>query len=302
MTGPANARGFDHLVLCVNDLDAARTTYEALGFTTTPNAVHPFGTGNFLIQLQGCFLELLTVVDPRKITAPAPGQFSFGDYSRRYLGRREGFSMLALRSGDAAADRAAFAAAGLDTYPLFEFEREAKLPDGSAVTVGFTLAFVTDPRMPEAVFFCCQHRHPPEHFWKPAYQNHANGAIAVREVIMVADDPAASAPLFERLQGKSAVRKDEDGLTIRFGAGRIAVLTPSRFRLRFAGMDAETAPGEFRFAGYQIEVESLARTRDLLETRNIPFRERRSDEQPSTLRIGPGTAFGVAIEFVSPSC
>ena len=302
MTEPANARGFDHLVLCVDNLDAARTTYEALGFTTTPNAVHPFGTGNFLIQLQGCFLELLTVVDPRKITEPAPGQFSFGDYSRRYLGRREGFSMLALRSGDAAADHAAFTAAGLDTYPLFEFEREAKLPDGSAVTVGFTLAFVTDPRMPEAVFFCCQHRHPPEYFWKPAYQNHANGAIAVREVIMVADDPAASAPLFERLQGKSAVRKDEDGLTIRFGAGRIAVLTPSRFRLRFADMDAETGPGEVCFAGYQIEVENLAHTRDLLERRNIPFRERRSDKESSTLQIGSGTAFGAAIEFVSPSC
>jgi len=301
MAESATERAFDHLVLCVDNLDAARITYEALGFTTTPNAVHPFGTGNFLIQLQGCFLELLTVVDPRKVTEPAPGQFSFGDYTRRYLGRREGFSMLALRCGDAAADRAAFTAAGLDTYPLFEFEREAKLPNGSAVTVGFTLAFVTDPRMPEAVFFCCQHRHPPEHFWKPAYQNHANGAIAVREVIMVADDPAASAPFFERLQGKSAVRKDEDGLTIRFGADRITVLTPSRFRLRFAGTDAETSPGEIRFAGYQIEVENLAHTRDFLETRNIAFRERHPDEKPSTLQIGSGTAFGTAIEFVSLS-
>jgi len=169
MAESATERAFDHLVLCVDNLDAARITYEALGFTTTPNAVHPFGTGNFLIQLQGCFLELLTVADPRRITAPAPEQFSFGDYTRRYLGRREGFSMLALRSGDAAADRAAFTAAGLDTYPLFE-------------------------------------------------------------------------------------------------------------------------------------VENLAHTRDLLETRNIAFRERRTDEQPSALRIGSGTAFGAAIEFVSPSC
>jgi catechol 2,3-dioxygenase-like lactoylglutathione lyase family enzyme len=300
MAEPAIERAFDHLVLCVNDLDEARIAYEAFGFTTTPNAVHPFGTGNFLIQLQGCFLELLTVVDPRKITEPAPGNFSFGDYNRRYLGRREGFSMLALRSRDAAADRAAFAATGLDTYPLFEFERQARLPDGSAVTVGFALAFVTDPRMPEAVFFCCQHRHPPEHFWKPAYQRHANGAVAVREVIMVADDPAASARFFERLQGEPAVRADEDGLTILFGAGRIAVLTPNRFRRRVAGMDAETAPGELRFAGFQVEVENLAHTRGLLERRNIAFRERRSDHEPSTLQIGSGGAFGTAIEFVSP--
>ena len=44
-------RRIDHLVLAVNDLDAARDTYGRLGFTLTPVARHPFGTANSLIVL-----------------------------------------------------------------------------------------------------------------------------------------------------------------------------------------------------------------------------------------------------------
>jgi catechol 2,3-dioxygenase-like lactoylglutathione lyase family enzyme len=294
MAEQAAERAFDHLVLCVDDLDAARDAYEALGFTTTPKAVHPFGTGNVLVQLQGCFLELLAVVDPQKITGPASGHFSFGDYTRRFLGGRQGFSMLALRTRDAAADRAAFAAAGLDTYPLFEFERQAKAPDGSAVTVGFSLAFVTDPRMPEAVFFCCRHRHPPEFFWKPAYQNHANRAVAVREVIMVADDPHGFAEFFARLQGETAVHAGKDTLTVRFGPDRIVMLTPGRFAERFPGTaptQARSAPG---FAGFQVEVPDIGRLRERLHHRDVRFRE----DESRRLRIDPEHAFGTVIEFV----
>ena len=54
--------GLDHLVLCVRDLEAARAAYTHFGFTVTPRAVHPFGTGNSLVQLEGTYLELLTVV------------------------------------------------------------------------------------------------------------------------------------------------------------------------------------------------------------------------------------------------
>ena len=88
-------RGIDHLVLGVHDLDKARDTYARLGFTTTPRAIHPFGTGNSLVQLQGNFLELLAVVDESKFAAPAAGAAGSGGGSassglrrRRGRGRR----------------------------------------------------------------------------------------------------------------------------------------------------------------------------------------------------------------------
>ena len=47
------SRVFDHLVLVVDDFDLASEFYERIGFTLTPRAQHPFGTGNRLAQLQG---------------------------------------------------------------------------------------------------------------------------------------------------------------------------------------------------------------------------------------------------------
>ncbi|MEQ9568159.1 MAG: VOC family protein, partial [Pseudomonadales bacterium] len=80
------SRSIDHLVLCVNDLDAAIAAYRQLGFTVTPRANHPFGTGNALIQLNGMYIELLSVVEPSKIAeTDLAVPFSFPVYNRDYL-------------------------------------------------------------------------------------------------------------------------------------------------------------------------------------------------------------------------
>src|SRR5918992_1617640 len=106
-------KGIDHLVLAGRDHQAMRESYEALGFSLTPEARHPFGTGNSLIQLERCFLELLSVFEPDKIPEPESERFSFAAFNRDFLARREGLSMLVLDSSDARADVAAFRAAGL---------------------------------------------------------------------------------------------------------------------------------------------------------------------------------------------
>ena len=65
--------------------------------------------------------------------------------------------MLALKSGDAEADRAAFAGRGLPVVAPFHFSRTARGPDGAEREVAFSLAFTSDARMPEAGFFTCEH-------------------------------------------------------------------------------------------------------------------------------------------------
>src|SRR5690348_9614147 len=191
-------RRFDHLVLPVHDLDRARRFYASIGFTLTPMARHPFGTANSLVQLQGNFLELLVVVDPAQFPKPASGAFSFAVFNQDFLEKREGFSMLVLASKDAAADAAEFKKLGLDAYDVFNFGREATLPDGSKARVDFSLAFVTAPSMPEAAFFTCQ-QHAPQYFWRREYQRHANGAIRLSEVVMSAAEPSRHQSFFSRL-------------------------------------------------------------------------------------------------------
>ncbi|MGB8511504.1 MAG: VOC family protein, partial [Pseudolabrys sp.] len=53
------ARGLDHIVHAVRDLDAAADLYRRLGFTVGARNKHPWGTYNHIVQLPGFFIELL---------------------------------------------------------------------------------------------------------------------------------------------------------------------------------------------------------------------------------------------------
>ncbi len=284
-------RAIDHLVLCVRDLEAARGFYRRLGFTLTPPAIHPWGTGNSLAQMHGSFLEILAVVDKDKIAPPGPGAFSFGRFNASFLEKREGFSMLVLQTQDARADRQAFARAGLDTYPVFDFERKARQPDGNEARVAFSLAFATHEGMPEAAFFTCQ-QHAPQYFWKPEYQKHANGAVGVTEVVMRAPDPAAFAPFFAGLQGRDAVRAGKGRLDVQAGDGKIVVLDMAGIAQRFPGMEFAGPTDSPVFAGYRVAVADLGAVEAQFKKNGIA-----AMRIGGALTLNPRDAHGVAIEF-----
>lgn len=284
-------RGIDHLVLGVQDLDSAKATYEKLGFNCTPKATHPWGTGNTLAQLQGNFLEILAVVDRAKLTPPAPGQMDFGRYNDAFLQKRQGMSMLVFQSKDARADQAQFQAAGLDTYAPFDFERQAKLPDGSSARVAFSLAFVTHQQMPEAVFFTCQ-QHAPQYFWKPEYQKHPNGARLVSDVVMRAPDPLAYRDFFAKLQGKDAVTASPGKLSVRTSLGTVTVLDAKGSAERFPDMILPGPADSPCFVAFRVAVADVAATEKLLRDRTVTLKRHRG-----ALIVDPADAFGVAIEF-----
>jgi hypothetical protein len=278
-------------VLSVADLEAARRRYQAFGFTTTPRAEHPFGTANSLVQLGGNFLELVCVDAPRKIPPMTPGHFSFGAFNMDFAARRQGMSMLVLESDDARRDQAEFAEKGLQTYAPFDFSRQATLPQGGQVTVSFSLAFVTEERMPEAAFFVCQ-QHAPEYFWNPEYQRHANGATEVVEVVMVADDPASFGDFFARLEGEGSVSTTGGALAVSTSRGQISMLTPELFAARFPDRAVAEAPATPHFAAYRVAVADIEATEALFIERGLGFAKR-----PGRLWIDPSEAFGVVVEF-----
>jgi hypothetical protein len=223
----ASGRAIDHVVIASRDLDGLAARYEALGFRLTPRAFHEdrMGTSNRLAQFRGRnFIELLEVDRPDAVEEPGPGGFAFGAFLKRYLARREGLAMIVFRTDDARADIAAWRAAGIDTYAPFDFQRQARLPDGSEATVGFSLGFATSPEAPELGFFVCQNR-AEEHFWKPAYQSHANGAEEIVAVRLVAREPARHGAFLGRLFG-GAVTEGADGVAVACGEHRIEVVAP----------------------------------------------------------------------------
>jgi hypothetical protein len=282
------ARGIDHLVIAVRDLDAARDTWQRLGFTVAPIARHPFGTANSVIQLGGNYIELLAVADPSAIPDPRVGSFSFAAFNRDFLKKREGLSMIALKSADARADRADFEAHDLAVFAPVDFERVAKGPDGVERKVAFSLAFTQEPRLREAGFFTCQHHHP-ENFWRPEYQRHENGAERTSSVVLVTRDPADFHEFMTYFTGERDMISTSLGVTFDTGDGEIEIMSPVAYRAWFGG---EPDPDPRRFLACRIIVGDLSQTRRVLGGNGVPFAD-----LMGSLVVPPEAANGVAIAF-----
>jgi hypothetical protein len=234
------SRGLDHIVHAVRDLDTAAALYHGLGFTVGARNRHPWGTHNHIVQLPGFFVELLTLAEPDKLGDDGFSQL-FGAYNGDFLKRGEGLSLLVLQSKDAAADQAALRAAGIAGSDVMRFEREGKRPDGTAVKVGFSLAFAEDKLAPDIHFCICQ-QHYPENFWNPAFQKHANTVAGIAGVVAVANKPEQYRAFLQAFAGAEAI-KTKNGFSIATPRGTIEMTTPAAFVARFGVKAPDTARG-----------------------------------------------------------
>jgi catechol 2,3-dioxygenase-like lactoylglutathione lyase family enzyme len=283
------ARGLDHIVHAVRDLDAAAAFYRRLGFTVGVRNRHSWGTHNYVVQLPGFFIELLTVAEPDRLGDDGISTL-FGKYHQDFLAKGEGLSMLVLESKDAQGDVDAFSQAGIAASEKLDFEREAKRPDGTPIKVGFSLAFAHSTGSPSIQFMTCQQHHP-ENFWNPAFQRHSNGAQAIAGVVIVAGKPAEHRFFLSSYSGVSDVRAAATSLSIHTPRGEIAVMDPVGFRSRFGSAGPSTAGGA-RLAAIRFIVADLAATADFLMTDNVPFAD-----NAGQIVIGGGTAMGATLVF-----
>lgn len=283
-----HARGLDHLVIGVADLDAAGTFYTDLGFRVGARNRHPWGTENRIVQFPGAFLELITVGDATLIPPHAPRQFSFGAFVRDALARGEGMSMLVLESCDSTGDAESFRAAGIGDFEPFFFERQARRPDGSEVRVAFSLAFAENRKAPACGFFVCQ-QHEPQNFWNPAFQQHENGASGLSAVFLVTKEPAAQTAFLGAFSGAESFATPEAGQWLPLPRGRLDVLTPPAAA---ALLGDESARSQAHFAGFAVTVPDLDVVASRLAERGI---ER--DREGGRIVVPAHAALGCAIVF-----
>ncbi len=260
-------RGIDHIVHAVRDLDAAVALYRGLGFTVGARNTHPreWGTQNHIIQLPDTFIELLGVADETGMVPHRPNHFSFGAFNRDFLKRDEGLSMLVLK-GQGVADAEDFRAKGIGDFALYDFEREGKRPDGSAVKVAFSLAFARDAGARDAGFFTCQ-QHYPENFWSPAFQKHANSATGVAGIVAVAGDPDSHRAFMQTFSAGEA-RPIESGFAIDTPHGTIEMMTPDAFLRRF-GVAAPDVSRGARLAAIRFAVADASLVQNAPELAGI---------------------------------
>lgn len=284
-------RGLDHIVHAVRDLEATADFYRRAGFTVGARNRHPpaWGTQNHIVQLPGTFIELLAMADTSAIAEHGPRTFSFGAFNRDFLARGEGLSMLVLE-GRGNADANEFRTKSIGDFDLFEFEREAKRPDGTPIKVAFALAFAADPRAPDAGFFTCLHRHP-ENFWNRAFQSHANTAAGVAGVVLVADNPSDHHIFLSAFAGQRELSATSAGIALKTLRGEITVMTPAAFGDHFSAAPPQTSRGP-RLAAIRIAVRDLALAERILADAHLPGRR-----HMGRLVVGTEAAMGATLVF-----
>jgi catechol 2,3-dioxygenase-like lactoylglutathione lyase family enzyme len=216
------ARGIDHVIHLVRDLDAAASLYEKLGFLVSSRNKHPFGTHNRIVQLDGSYIEILQVAEPEKIQGEG-SPTSFAHFHRDFLAKNgEGLSGLVLASSDANADKAAFDKAGFGGFPVFDFGRMGKRPDGSEAELSFSLSFLREPDSRDVMTFVCQHKRP-ENFWFKELQAHSNRVARVSCATFVAESPTDHQYFLQAWTGIRDPRSTSLGVTVETTRGDIQI-------------------------------------------------------------------------------
>jgi hypothetical protein len=280
--------GLDHVAHAVRDLDAGAELYRRMGFTVGARNRHPWGTHNHIVQLAGFFIEILTMAEPEKLGGDAMSLL-FGDFHRIFLQTHEGLSFLVLESADANADAARFAASGIARSGAVQFRREGKRPDGTPVTVAFSLAFAQAADA-GAEFAVCQ-QHFPENFWNPQFQTHANGVTGIGGVVLVGDDPDARAAFLRAYSGKRDLIVQQDRVSAQTARGRIDIVTPEMFAREF-GVDPAGPTGMLRLAALRFVTRDLAAAGDSLKAGGVAARSLNG-----RLVVPPQIAHGAVIAF-----
>jgi catechol 2,3-dioxygenase-like lactoylglutathione lyase family enzyme len=228
------ARGIDHVIHLVRDLDAAAATYEKLGFLVSSRNKHPFGTHNRIVQLDGSYVEILEVAEPEKIQGEG-SPTSFAHFHRDFLSRNgEGLSGLVLASNDANADKAAFDKAGFGGFPVFDFGRMGKRPDGSEAELAFSLSFLREPGSPDVMTFVAHHKRP-ENFWFKELQAHRNGASRVACAVFTSESPTDHQYFLQAWTGIRDLRSTSLGVIAETPRGDVQITERRPFEDAFAG-------------------------------------------------------------------
>ncbi|EKF21000.1 VOC family protein [Nitratireductor pacificus] len=239
----------DHLMVSVADSQTAGELFEAMGFTVTPRSILP-GLSNRLIcfgQLHpgSCnFIELMALDDADKAIPMMPSIL---------LPPGRPVSMV-MNTADAEKTHAALQARDYKTSDPVHLSREWVLPSGEVLRPAFVVII---PGLGQSPFYwnLCQYK-TMQHYLRPEFTTHPNGAANLTAVIAVASDPEQVAAHYEPLWG--ARRTGAAPVTIRAGSVDLRIYSPDELAATFPGVSHEGGDRLFGFAVSHADPEELA--------------------------------------------
>ena len=231
-----NVIGIDHAVVMVRDLDRAAENWKRFGFTVSPRGTHSahMGTGNYTMMLDPDYIELLGVLAPTEHNAPA----------RALLEKREGIERVAFTAVDSAAGTEEIRARGFAPIGPTDFERPVTMPDGTLSAAKFRTFQWPVAEAPAGMrIFACQHK-TRETVFIPELMKHANGAKRLKQVLLLAPEPAKEAAHLAKLADLT-IRNEADGaVAAPSGADRadFVFMTSEQMAKRYPGVSLAGLP------------------------------------------------------------
>jgi len=231
-----NVIGIDHAVVMVKNLDGAADNWKRLGFTVSPRGTHSahMGTGNYTIMLEPDYIELLGVLTATELNAPA----------RAFLEKREGIERVAFTAVDSTAGAEEIRARGFPPIGPTDFERPVTMPNGGLSAAKFRTFQWPVAEAPGGMrIFACQHK-TRETVWIAELMRHANGAKRLRQVLLVAPEPAKEAGHLGRMIDRETRHEADGAVLVPSGADRadFVFLTTAQLGKRYRGVPLAGLP------------------------------------------------------------
>jgi hypothetical protein len=278
-----NVVGIDHAVIMVRDLDKAAENWKHLGFTVSPRGTHSahMGSGNTTIMLDPDYIELLGVLTPTEHNAPA----------RAFLDKREGIERIAFTAVDSADGAAEIRARGYVPLGPTDFERPVTMPNGTLSAAKFRTFQWPVAEAPGGVrIFACQHK-TRETVWIPGLMKHANGAKRLKQMLLVAPEPAKEAAHLSRMIDRKARNEADGAVAVPSGGDRADFVFLTKMQLGRRYPEVELASLPERGAAGLVIVADLALTEKALGANGV--------RSAGAICVPPAAANGAMLAFVT---
>ncbi len=241
----------DHTVINVRfAMDEAQGHFDDLGFFLTERGYHSLGSINHLMMFETDYIELIGL--PHE-NIDNPGRPEIAKASL-------GINGLVFKTTDVDETFGHLQNISMAGAPPKSFTRPVTTADGT-FDASFRTVHVRDDVFPGGRVYFCEHG-TPELVWRPEWQNHGNGALAMPEFVIVSEAAATEAANFAKLL-QVDVQALENGLSIDYSHGHILVMTPAAYGERYGTLASATNDRRSIFGAIVIRSNNLAAVKAL---------------------------------------
>jgi hypothetical protein len=242
----------DHAVINVGRrMDAAERFCRDLGFTVTPRGHHSLGSINHLMLFDSDYFELIGL--------PETGTTMRPDLEAAPLG----INGLVFKTRNVDETFARLQTLGMAGEPPRAFTRPVAL-DGAIKEARFRTVTVRADVFPAGRVYFCEHG-TPELVWRPEWQSHANTAMAIEEIVVVAEDVPATAQAYARLVESEVAVLGNGVRTVPTEDARLIVRTPDGYRRQYGDLASGMGGRESIFGALVFRVAALEPLAKILE-------------------------------------